>query len=80
VAGEVRTGTNPDWIVYDPALKRLFTINGRSNDATAFDAATGDVVHDPARREMGISGGRDGDVGSAALSCFVDIGAPSPVG
>jgi DNA-binding beta-propeller fold protein YncE len=40
----VKTGSNPDSILYDPASKRVFTFNGRSSDATAFDAATGAVA------------------------------------
>jgi DNA-binding beta-propeller fold protein YncE len=35
---------NPDAILFDPATKRVFTFNGRSHDATAVDAATGEVV------------------------------------
>jgi DNA-binding beta-propeller fold protein YncE len=42
--GEVKTGQNPDAILYDPASKRVFTFNGRSADATAFDAAQGAVA------------------------------------
>ncbi|MEO6078162.1 MAG: YncE family protein [Steroidobacteraceae bacterium] len=41
---EIAVGTNPDSIMYDPASRRLFTFNGRSNDATAIDPATGMVV------------------------------------
>jgi hypothetical protein len=42
--GTVKTGTNPDAIVYDSVTKRVFTLNGRSNDATAINAADGTVV------------------------------------
>ncbi len=38
------TGENPDAIVYDPASKRVFTMNGRGRNSTAIDAATGAVV------------------------------------
>ncbi len=38
------TGENPDSILYDPATKRVFTFNGRSANATAIDATSGDVV------------------------------------
>jgi YVTN family beta-propeller protein len=38
------TGTGPDGILYDPASKRVFTMNGRSEDATAIDAKTNEVV------------------------------------
>ena len=30
--------------MYDPASKKVFTFNGRSKDATAFDAASGEVA------------------------------------
>ncbi len=43
VLGQVKTGENPDAILFDPASKRVFTFNGRSNDVTAFDAASGEV-------------------------------------
>jgi DNA-binding beta-propeller fold protein YncE len=44
VVGQAQAGTNPDAIVYDPASKRVFAMNGRSGDATAIDAVTGKVV------------------------------------
>ena len=37
-------GVNPDAIVYDDLSHRVFAFNGRSNDATAIDAATNTVV------------------------------------
>lgn len=42
--GSVKTGDNPDAIIYDPASKRVFTFNGRSKDTTAIDAAAGTVA------------------------------------
>jgi len=33
--GTVKTGTNPDAILYDPGTRRVFVLNGRSKDATA---------------------------------------------
>ncbi len=42
--GTVKTGTNPDAIVYEPVTKRVFTLNGRSRDATAINAADGTVA------------------------------------
>jgi len=42
--GTVKTGANPDAIIYDPATKRIFTMNGRSQDATAINAADGTVA------------------------------------
>lgn len=41
---KVKAGENPDAILYDPASKRVFAFNGRSQDATAIDAAKGAVV------------------------------------
>jgi DNA-binding beta-propeller fold protein YncE len=43
VLGKVKTGTNPDSIVYEPSTHRVLTFNGRSNDSTVFDAKTGEV-------------------------------------
>jgi DNA-binding beta-propeller fold protein YncE len=40
----VKVGTGPDAIFYDPFTDRVFTCNGRSKDATAINAATGEVV------------------------------------
>ncbi len=42
--GQVPTGKNPDAICYEPKTKRVFTFNGASNDATAIDAKTNEVV------------------------------------
>jgi DNA-binding beta-propeller fold protein YncE len=42
--GTVKTGTNPDAIVYDSVTKQVFTMNGRSGDATVIDAVNGSVA------------------------------------
>src|SRR5579863_7502524 len=44
VLGKIKTGQNPDSIIYEPVSHRVFTFNGRSADATAIDAKTGDVI------------------------------------
>jgi YVTN family beta-propeller protein len=44
VITKVKTGTNPDSIIYEPVSKRVFTFNGRSSDSTAIDAKTGGVI------------------------------------
>src|SRR5262249_5502983 len=36
--GVYQTGTNPDAIAYEPVTKRVFTFNGRSQDATVLNA------------------------------------------
>jgi DNA-binding beta-propeller fold protein YncE len=42
-SSKVKVGDNPDAILYDSASKRVFAFNGRSQDATALDAAKGTV-------------------------------------
>jgi DNA-binding beta-propeller fold protein YncE len=42
--GDVKTGKNPDCIIYDPSSKRVFAFNGRDRSATAIDAAKGEAV------------------------------------
>lgn len=44
VLSKVKTGQNPDAIIYEPVSHRVFTFNGRSSDSTAIDARTGDVI------------------------------------
>jgi YVTN family beta-propeller protein len=44
VSSKVKVGENPDAILYDSATKRVFTFNGRSQDSTAIDAASGKVL------------------------------------
>jgi len=41
---KVDTGTNPDAILYDPGRKEVYTFNGRSNNATVFEAQSGKVI------------------------------------
>jgi DNA-binding beta-propeller fold protein YncE len=43
-SSKVKVGENPDAILYDPATKRVFTFNGRSQDSTVVDAASGKVL------------------------------------
>jgi DNA-binding beta-propeller fold protein YncE len=44
VTGKVKTGSNPDHILYDPASKYVFTFNGRGKDLTVVNPANGTVV------------------------------------
>src|SRR5580700_4999970 len=44
VISKIKTGQNPDSIIYEPVTHRVFTFNGRSKDSTAIDAKTGDVI------------------------------------
>jgi hypothetical protein len=43
-SNKVKVGEGPDAILYDPATKRVFTFNGKSQDSTAIDGATGKVL------------------------------------
>jgi YVTN family beta-propeller protein len=42
--GEVNAAPDADCVVYDPASKRVFSMNGDSHSATVIDAKTGSVV------------------------------------
>ena len=44
VKSKIKTGQNPDTIIYEPTSHRVFTFNGRGSDATAIDAKTLAVV------------------------------------
>lgn len=44
VLSKVKTGQNPDAIIYEPVSKRVLTFNGKSADATIFDAKSGSVI------------------------------------
>jgi DNA-binding beta-propeller fold protein YncE len=44
IKGEVKTGENPDAILYDAFSKKVFTFNGKSKDSTVIDAATGKAI------------------------------------
>jgi DNA-binding beta-propeller fold protein YncE len=44
VKGEVKTGTNPDAIMYDPFSKTIVVCNGRSQDATIVDPSADTVL------------------------------------
>jgi DNA-binding beta-propeller fold protein YncE len=43
IKSTVKTGQNPDCIMYEPGHKEVYAFNGRSNDATVFDALSGEV-------------------------------------
>jgi YVTN family beta-propeller protein len=44
VTNHIKTGGNPDCIIYDPASKHIVTMNGKSNDASVIDPASLIVV------------------------------------
>jgi YVTN family beta-propeller protein len=43
ILSSVKTGENPDAILYEPVHKEVYAFNGRSKSATVFDAKTGEV-------------------------------------
>jgi DNA-binding beta-propeller fold protein YncE len=43
-SSKVKVGQNPDAIIFDPATKRVFTFNGKSNDSTVLDTEKGTVL------------------------------------
>jgi outer membrane protein assembly factor BamB len=60
VVGHAKTGEGPDAILYDPASKRVFSMDGHGGDATAIDAASGEVAGTVAlggRPESGVADG-----------------------
>ena len=44
VTGHIKTGGNPDCIIYDSVSKHVFTFNGKTNDASVIDPGTATVV------------------------------------
>src|ERR1700686_4662560 len=61
VTGEVKTGSNPDYILYDPASKYVFAFNGLTKDSTVIDPANGTVVRTlpmGGRPEQAVADGR----------------------
>ncbi|MEO8017115.1 MAG: YncE family protein [Pseudomonadota bacterium] len=42
--GEIKTGANPDAILYEPDSQRVFSFNGRGRDVTVVDARKNEVI------------------------------------
>jgi DNA-binding beta-propeller fold protein YncE len=45
ILGQVKVGTNPDAIIYDPATHRVFAFNRGSSNVSAIEAADGTVAN-----------------------------------
>ncbi len=43
IVNTVKTGENPDAILYEPVHHEVYTFNGRGKSATVFDAKTGEI-------------------------------------
>jgi YVTN family beta-propeller protein len=57
----VKTGENPDAILFDPFSKTVFTFNGRSHDATAINSTKNEVAKTiplDGKPEFGVSDGK----------------------
>jgi DNA-binding beta-propeller fold protein YncE len=61
-------GTKPDSILYDPFTKRIFTFNGDSDNASAFDAVTGEALG-----TIELGGGPGFAVSDGAGNCYVNL-------
>lgn len=63
---KVPTGNNPDSILYEPKTGTVWTFNGRSRNATVYDAKTGKVVEAAidlgGKPETGVADGEAGRV------------------
>lgn len=44
VSSHVKTGGNPDCIIYDPASKHVFTMNGKTSDSSVIDPSSATVI------------------------------------
>ncbi len=44
IVGEAKSDPDTDCVVYDPASKRVFSMNGDSHNSTVIDAKTGEVL------------------------------------
>lgn len=65
---EVPVGKKPDAIIYDPATKRVFAMNGDSNSSTAIDSASGKVAG-----TVDLGGGPEFAAADGAGNVFVNL-------
>jgi YVTN family beta-propeller protein len=68
VIATVKTGGDPDSILYETTTKRVFTFNGHSNDTTVIDPVTGNVTG-----TMALGGRPEFAVQDGAGKIFVDL-------
>jgi YVTN family beta-propeller protein len=64
----IKTGRNPDGILYDPATKRVFAFNGGSKSVTVIDATDDKVVG-----TIELGGKPEGTTTDAAGNVFVNL-------
>lgn len=68
VLGEAKADQDADSIVYDPASKRVFVMNGDPHSCTVIDAKSGNVV-----RTIDLSGGPEFAVADGKGTVYVNI-------
>lgn len=68
VIGEAKAEEDADSIVYDPASKRVFAMNGDAHNATVIDAKSGGVV-----KTIALDGGPEFAVADGSGTVFVNI-------
>jgi len=66
--GQVKTGKKPDAIIYDPATKRVFAMNGDSNSTTVINAADGSVA-----ATIDLGGGPEFSVADGKGNVYVNL-------
>jgi YVTN family beta-propeller protein len=66
--GEVKVGEKPDAIIYDPATKRVYVMNGDSDNASVISAADGKVVG-----TIGLGGGPEFAVADGKGSVYINL-------
>lgn len=62
------TGKKPDAILYDPATRRVFAMNGGNNSSTAIDSSTGKVVG-----TIDLAGGPEFGAADGAGNVYVNL-------
>jgi YVTN family beta-propeller protein len=65
---EIKVGKKPDAIVYDPASRRIFAMNGDSSSSTAIDPATNRVVS-----TVPLGGGPEFTIADGKGNVFVNL-------
>ncbi len=74
VTGQIKTEKKPDAIIYDPASKRIFAMNGESNSSTVIDPADNSV-----KTIIPLGGGPEFAVADGQGSVFVNLQAENQV-
>jgi YVTN family beta-propeller protein len=66
--GQVKTGKKPDAIIYDPATKRVFAMNGGSDSTTVINAADGSIA-----ATIDLGGGPEFSVADGRGNVYVNL-------